>query len=225
MGAGGLLGEILARPQPREARPGPEHRRPRIAGLVMAAGRSSRMGTNKLLLDDGGHPIIATVVDRGLAAGLAEIIVVCGHQEDEIRAALKGRKVRIVRCPDFAEGISASLRCGLKALSPEIDATMVLLGDMPRVGADLLRRMAAAYNPTEGRAIVVPSFEGKRGNPVLWDRRFFAGMMALAGDVGARHLIGEHAEQVAEVEAGDAGIFIDVDTPEAYRQLARQPVG
>jgi molybdenum cofactor cytidylyltransferase len=84
--------------------------------------------------------------------------------------------------------------------------------------------MSAAFNPTEGRTIIVPTFEGKRGNPVLWDRRFFPEMMALPGDVGARHLIGEHAEQVAEVEAGDAGILIDVDTPEAYRELTKQPV-
>lgn len=219
MGAGGLLGEILARPQPREARPRPEHRRPRIAGLVMAAGRSSRMGANKLLLDDGGHPIIATVVDHALSAGLTEVVVVCGHQEAEIRKALAGKPVNIVPCPDYADGMSASLRCGLKALAPEIDAAMVLLGDMPRVGADLLRRMSAAFNPTEGRSIIVPSFAGKRGNPVLWDRRFFAEMMELAGDVGAKHLIGEHADQVTEIEAGDSGIMMDVDTPEAYREL------
>lgn len=219
MGAGGLLGEIGARPQPRESRPRPEHRRPRIAGLVMAAGRSSRMGANKLLLDDGGHPIVATVVDHALAAGLAEVIVVCGHQEAEVRQALAGKAVGIVPCPDFAEGMSASLRCGLKALPQDIDAAFVLLGDMPRVGADLLRRMGAAYNPTEGRSIIVPSFQGKRGNPVLWDHRFFAEMMELAGDVGARHLIGEHADQVTEVEARDAGIMMDVDTPEAYREL------
>ncbi len=219
MGAGGLLGEIGARPQPRESRPRPEHRRARIAGLVMAAGRSSRMGANKLLLDDGGHPIIATAVEHALAAGLAEVIVVCGHQEDAIREALAGKAVRIVPCPDFAEGMSASLRCGLKALSHDVDAAFVLLGDMPRVGADLLRRMSAAYNPTEGRSIIVPSLAGKRGNPVLWDRRFFAEMMELAGDVGARHLIGEHADQVTEVEARDAGIMMDVDTPEAYREL------
>jgi molybdenum cofactor cytidylyltransferase len=115
--------------------------------------------------------------------------------------------------------MSASLRCGLRALSHDVDAAFVLLGDMPRVGADLLRRMSAAYNPTEGRSIIVPSFAGKRGNPVLWDRRFFAEMMALAGDVGAKHLIGEHADQVTEVEARDAGIMMDVDTPEAYREL------
>ena len=82
--------------------------------------------------------------------------------------------------------------------------------------------MCAAYNPTEGRAIIVPSFAGKHGNPVLWDRRFFAEMMALAGDVGAKHLIGEHADQVTEIEAADSGIMLDVDTPEAYRELTGQ---
>ena len=223
MGAGGLLNEISARPQPREARPRPEARRPRVAGVVMAAGRSSRMGANKLLMEDGGKPIIARVVEQALAAELAEIIVVCGHQEAEMRAALAGHGVRFVPCPDYVEGMSASLRCGLKALTADIDAALVLLGDMPRVGSGLLRRMIAAFNPTEGRAIIVPSFQGKRGNPVLWDRRFFGEMTSLAGDVGARHLIGEHAELVTEIEAEDAGILLDVDTPEAYRTLSEEP--
>jgi molybdenum cofactor cytidylyltransferase len=219
MGAGGLLNEISARPQPRDSKPRPEARRPRVAGLVMAAGRSSRMGANKLLMDDDGKPIVARVVEQALAADLAEIIVVTGHQEAEMRAALAGLKVRFVSCPDYAEGMSASLRSGLKALPTDIDAALVLLGDMPRVGTTLLRRMIAAFNPAEGRAIIVPSFQGKRGNPVLWDRRFFGEMTELAGDVGARHLIGEHAELVTEIAAENGGIFLDIDTPEAYRTL------
>jgi molybdenum cofactor cytidylyltransferase len=223
MGAGGLLNEIAARPQPRDARPRPEARRPRVAGLVMAAGRSSRMGANKLLMEDNGRPIVARVVEHALAADVAEVIVVVGHQEAEVRAALAGQNVRFVPCPDYADGMSASLRCGLKALPADIDAALVLLADMPRVGTALLRRMIAAFNPTEGRAIIVPSFQGKRGNPVLWDRRFFAEMTALAGDVGARHLIGEHAELVVEIEAEDGGILLDVDTPEAYRNLSKDP--
>ena len=225
MGAGGLLNEISARPQPRESRPRPEARRPRVAGLVMAAGRSSRMGANKLLMDDNGKPIIARVVEHALAADLAEIVVVAGHQETDVRAALAGQNVRIVPCPEYADGMSASLRCGLKALTADTDAALILLGDMPRVGTGLLRRMIAAFNPTEGRAIIVPAFRGKRGNPVLWDRRFFAEMMELHGDVGARHLIGEHAELVTEIEAENAAIFLDIDTPEAYRGLKQDQSG
>jgi len=223
MGAGGLLNEISARPQPRESRPRPEARRPRVAGLIMAAGRSSRMGANKLLMDDGGKALVARVAEHALAADLAEVIVIVGHQEPEVRAALAGLPVRFVLCPDYADGMSASLRCGLKALPADIDAALVLLGDMPRVGTNLLRRMIAAFNPTEGRSIIVPAFQGKRGNPVLWDRRFFPEMTTLAGDVGARHLIGEHAELVVEIEAEDAGILLDVDTPEAYRTLSQEP--
>jgi molybdenum cofactor cytidylyltransferase len=177
------------------------------------------MGTNKLLMDDGGTPIVARVVEHIAAAELAEIVVVTGHQDAEVRAALAGQKVRFAACPDYADGMSASLRCGLKALGSDVDAAFILLGDMPRVGTGLLRRMIAAFNPTEGRAIIVPSFQGKRGNPVLWDRRFFSEMMDLHGDVGARHLIGEHAELVTEIEAEDAGIFLDIDTPEAYRAM------
>jgi molybdenum cofactor cytidylyltransferase len=223
MGAGGLLNEIPARPQPRESRPRAEARQPRVAGIVMAAGRSSRMGANKLLMDDNGKPIVARVVEHAAAADLAEIVVVTGHQEAEVRAALAGQTVRFVSCPDYADGLSASLGSGLKALSADIDAALVLLGDMPRVGASLVRRMIAAFNPTEGRAIIVPSFQGKRGNPVLWDRRFFAAMLELHGDVGARHLIGEHAELVTEIASEDAGIFLDIDTPEAYRTLSQEP--
>jgi molybdenum cofactor cytidylyltransferase len=223
MGAGGLLNEISARPQPRDAKPRPEARRPRVGALVMAAGRSSRMGANKLLMEDQGKPIVARVVEQALAADLAEVLVVTGHQEPEVRAALAGLPVRFAACPDYADGLSASLRCGINALPGDIDAALVLLGDMPRIGTALLRRMIAAFNPTEGRAIIVPSFQGKRGNPVLWDRRFFGEMTNLAGDVGARHLIGEHAELVTEIEAEDAGIFLDIDTPEAYRTLGREP--
>jgi len=188
-------------------------------------GRPSRRGANKLLMDDDGKPIVARVVEHALAADLAEIVVVTGHQESEVRAALAGQSVRVIACPDFADGMSASLRCGLKALSGDIDAALILLGDMPRVGASLMRRMIAAFNPTEGRAIIVPAFQGKRGNPVLWDRRFFGEMMELHGDVGARHLIGEHAELVTEIEAEDTGIFLDIDTPEAYRTLKRNQSG
>jgi molybdenum cofactor cytidylyltransferase len=90
---------------------------------------------------------------------------------------------------------------------------------MPRVRPEHLERLVAAYDPVEGRAICVPTFGGRRGNPVLWGARFFADMARIAGDVGARHLIGENAEVVCEVEMGDSGVLVDVDTPEALAAL------
>ena len=121
--------------------------------------------------------------------------------------------------PTFAEGLSTSLKRGLAALPEDIDGALVCLGDMPLVTGRDLDRLIAAFNPLEGRAIIVPTRRGKRGNPVLWARRFFAEMAKIAGDVGARHLIGEHAELVAEVEMDDDAILVDIDTPEALAAL------
>ncbi len=218
LGIGGLLAEVPGRPLPREARPQPQQ--PKIAAIVLAAGRSSRMGRNKLLLDWNGKPIVAHVLDKLAGIGFAETVVVTGHQAGKVKSALGDRTdLKIIEARDHATGMAASLKAGLNALSPSSDAALVILGDMPQISADLLRRLVSAYQPLEGRAIVLPAADGKRGNPVLFDRRFFAEMLQLEGDVGARHIIGSNAELVAEVTAPAHEIFIDVDTPEAYQQL------
>ena len=225
LGVGGLLGEIPSRPQPRERKiEAKSAGRALIAAVVLAAGQSSRMGRNKLLLDLDGKPILCHAVDQVLAAGITEVIVVCGHQAARVRAALGERPVKVVEAREHRLGMSASLKAGIAALSPTSTAAFVLLGDMPLVSPTLLRRMLAAYNPVEGRSIVLPVHAGKRGNPVLWDRRYFADMQNLAGDVGARHLIGEYATDVVEIAAEDAGIFSDIDTPQAYAALRRGAV-
>ncbi|MBL8708070.1 MAG: molybdopterin-binding/glycosyltransferase family 2 protein [Rhodospirillaceae bacterium] len=218
LGIGGLLAEIPSRPQPREA-PAPMPGSAKIAAIVLAAGRSSRMGRNKLLLDLDGKPILRHVVDQALAAGLADIVVVTGHQAGKVKDALADTPVRLIEARDHAEGMAASLKAGIRALDSSIDAVLVLLGDMPQVSPALMRTLMRAYNPIEGRAIVLPVAEGKRGNPVLFDRRFFTEILALDGDVGARHIIGGNAEWVAEIPAEAREIFVDVDTPEAYRRM------
>ena len=174
------------------------------------------MGTrNKLLAPIDGVPMIARTVDAALASQASPVIVVTGHEAEHVSAALAGRAVTLVHNPDFSGGLSTSLKAGLAALPDTADAALICLGDMPLVTADELDRLIGAYAPVEGRAIVVPTRDGKRGNPVLWDRRFFPEMARVAGDVGARHLIGENAELVAEVEMDRPGILVDIDTPEA----------
>ena len=227
MGSGGLLAEIPSRPLPRaeastargqkvEAQP----QGPRIGAILLAAGQSRRMGgPNKLLADVDGVPMVARVARRLLASRARPIIAVLGNQGDAVDTALGRLPVERVRNPEFAGGLSTSLKRGIAALPSDVDGALICLGDMPLISGRHIDRLIAAFNPLEGRAIIVPTRRGKRGNPVLWSKRFFAEMAELAGDVGAKHLIGEHTEVVAEVEMDDDAILVDIDTPEALAAL------
>lgn len=229
MGAGGLLTEIATRPQPREGRasaPVAAHA-PRIGAILLAAGQSRRMGKdNKLLIPLDGKPLAAHALAALLAAGVEQpILVVTGHQRAEVETALlkaapKG-SIRFVHNPDYAEGLSTSLSTGLAAIPGDWDGAFIMLGDMPGIGPQVLKRMLAAFNPLEGRSIIVPTHRQKRGNPVLWARPFFGEMKSLSGDSGAKHLIGEHAEHVVEIEVEADSVLIDLDTPEALAAYRR----
>jgi molybdenum cofactor cytidylyltransferase len=219
MGTGGLLKEIETRPLPRAraSEPPRERRGRRIGAIILAAGRSSRMAPrNKLLIQDqAGVPMVARVADAVLASGVRPVVVVTGHAAEEVRAALAGRDLGFAHNPDHAQGLSASLRTGLDTLGDGVDAALVCLGDMPLVSPALIARLVAAYDAEEGRAIVVPTVAGRHGNPILWDSRFFPAMRAVTGDVGARHLIGEHAEVVHEVAMENDDALRDFDTPDS----------
>ncbi|MBP6010765.1 MAG: molybdopterin-binding/glycosyltransferase family 2 protein [Alphaproteobacteria bacterium] len=219
MGVGGLLKEIPTRPQPRDLSQPKPQRAPKVAALVLAAGKSTRMGdSNKLVLDLHGKPMIARTVAAIAACAAASITVVTGHNADAIKAALAGEPVELVHNPHFAEGMSTSLKAGLAALPADADAVLICLGDMPAVTPDAIGKIIAAFNPTEGRAIVAPTFRGKRGNPVLFARAFFDEMRTATGDAGARALLSAHADAVYEVET-DAGVLADADTPAAFAAL------
>lgn len=225
MGAGGLLTDIGTRPFPRAA-DGEEESIPaaaQIGGVVLAAGKSSRAGgVNKLLAMLNGKPLVTHAVDALLATSARPVVVVTGHMEDQVRAAIGDRPVTFAHNPHYADGLSTSLRQGIAALrkaAPHLDGALVALGDMPQVKAKQLDKLLSAFGPTEGRTICVPTFHGKRGNPVLWGAEHFAAMETVAGDTGAKHIIGEHAEQVCEVPMDDDSIFVDVDTPEALAAI------
>ena len=214
MGVGGLLMEIVTRPQPREE-PTPETGRS-VAALVLAAGRSTRMGAvNKMLAEIGGKPLVRIAAEQTVASHAKPVIIVTGHEREKVEAALKGLPVRFVHNPDYAEGLGTSLKAGILAVPEEADAAIVCLGDMPQVDAALINRLIAAFDPERGALVVVPSIDGRRGNPVVWSRRFFHDLIAIQGDVGARHLIGNYAEAVAEVPVAGEAALTDVDTPES----------
>ena len=217
MGVGGLLMEMVTRPQPRAEAAAAVQKR--IGAVVLAAGRSTRMGgPNKLLAEIRGRPLVRIASEEALASGASPVIVVTGHQRAEIEKALGGLPVRLAHNPDFADGLATSLKAGIRALPSDVDAAIVCLGDMPCIDPKLMRQLMAAFAPERGVLVVVPTFEGKRGNPVLWSRRFFPDLMAIEGDVGARHLIGRYGEAVVEVPVAK-GTLVDVDTPESLAEL------
>jgi molybdenum cofactor cytidylyltransferase len=188
---------------------------------VLAAGRSTRMGgPNKLLAELGGKPLVRIAAEAALASQARPVVVVTGHQRERVEASLEGLPVRFVHNPDFANGLSTSLKAGINALPDDIGGAVVCLGDMPQVSGALIDRLAQALDPETGALIAVPTFEGKRGNPVLWSRRFFPELAALEGDVGARHLIGTYRDAVVEVPVTGQGAFFDIDTPEALADAA-----
>lgn len=211
MGVGGLLMEIPTRPQPRETPP----RAPRVHTIILAAGKSSRMGgPNKLLSTFDGEPLVRRVAERALASQSRGVTVVTGHQGAAVAKALAGLNVTLADNPDFAEGLSTSLKTGIAVVPQNADAAMVALADMPEVTVDDLNRLIRSFGRAGGQAIIRASSGGKRGNPVILPRAAFADLALAEGDAGARSLMESGRFEVVDVDIGP-GAMVDVDTPEA----------
>ncbi|MBT3551963.1 MAG: NTP transferase domain-containing protein [Rhodospirillaceae bacterium] len=224
MGPGGLLKEISERGQLRANQNGAKAgaHEPRIGALILAAGSSRRMGAeNKLLAGVGGQPMVSHIARAVAAADVAAVTVVTGHEAELVKAALDETDLaaNYVHNPDYGRGLSTSLRTGVAALADDLDGVVICLGDMPLVSTDDINKLIRAFDPVEGRAICVPVSGRKRGNPVLWAKSFLAEMAAISGDVGARHLLEQHAEQIFEVPVSGEGVLMDIDTPERLAEL------
>ncbi|TAL04608.1 MAG: 4-diphosphocytidyl-2C-methyl-D-erythritol kinase [Rhodospirillaceae bacterium] len=215
MGVGGLLVDTPARPLPRDSAVRSEPKTlSRVAAIVLAAGRSRRMGgDNKLTRPVGGTALVRRTVEAVLGSRARPVVVVTGHDAGAVRNLLAGLDVTIVHNPDYAEGLSTSLRAGLDALPGDVDGTLVCLADMPAVASEHIDALIAGFDPANARAIGVPTHAGKRGNPSLWARTLFDDMRSVSGDVGARHLIGANESLVYEVEFDDTAVLTDLDTP------------
>jgi len=215
MGVGGLLSDIPARPLPRDrAVKVMEQTKPKVGAIILAAGQSRRMGgENKLTRAVQGQPLVRRTVEQVLRSRARPVIVVTGHEASAIKNLLAGLDVTTVHNPAYAEGLSTSLRAGLDALPKDVDGTLVCLADMPSVAAEHINSLIEGFDPTNGRAIGVPTHAGKRGNPSLWSKSLFEEMRSVSGDVGARHLIGANESLVYEVEFDDTAVLTDLDTP------------
>ena len=211
MGVGGLLMEIETRPQPREPAPP----KVEVHAVLLAAGRSSRMGgPNKLLALFGDVPLVRRTAERALASRVKGVTVVTGHQSERVRAALAGFNVAFSDNPEFAAGLSSSLKAGVNALPASASGALVVLADMPDITAADLDRLIDAFAACGGRRIVRATYAGKRGNPVILPRSLFDQLAAIEGDIGARHIVEAAGVDVIDVEIGE-GASVDVDTPEA----------
>ncbi|HET9221529.1 MAG TPA: molybdenum cofactor cytidylyltransferase [Roseiflexaceae bacterium] len=191
-----------------------------IAGIILAAGSASRMGRPKQLLDWGGRPLVRVVAEQALAARLDRVLVVVGAASDAVAAALADLAVELIENPAYAEGQSTSLRAGIAALTPDISAALVLLGDQPFVSPQIITRIVEEWHAS-GAAIVAPVYRGQRGNPVLFAQRVFGELLAIEGDQGARTILAADPARVRKVPFDDDRPLADIDTPEDYQRLVR----
>ncbi len=216
MGVGGLLMEIISRPQPRDP---DTTARPTVAAVVLAAGRGTRMGGAKMTALLGGRPLVRYPHEAAASSLAAPLLTVVGHAAETVVAALAGIDTQIVENPRFEEGMSTSLKAGLAALPESAAGAVILLGDMPHVTPAIIDRLIDAFAAQPTALAVVPVTLGQRGNPILLARSLFPEVMALSGDVGARRLLAAAGERVIEVPIDDAAVLTDVDTPEALAAL------
>ena len=185
-----------------------------LSGIVLAAGSSSRMeGANKLLLPWQEQCVLQVVVEQICEVGLGEVVVVTGHQRAEVEEALSRYPVRQVHNPNFDEGMAASIRVGVEAAVSE-QGYLFALGDMPQIAGKTIRKVAEALKSRD--IIAVPVRDGRRGHPVAIGSTYRNALLALTGDRGARPVLAKNAANVVEVPVEDKGIFVDVDTQEAY---------
>jgi molybdenum cofactor cytidylyltransferase len=186
--------------------------------VVLAAGGSTRFGGPKQLIDWFGQPMVRHAAKTALAAGLDPVVVVLGAHAEEVRGALAGLPVRVVENADWAAGQSTSLIAGVKALPAETGGAIFLLSDQPQVPERLLSTLVEMHCQSQA-LVVAPQAGGRRANPVLFDRRTFADLLGLTGDVGGRAIFSKY--RISWVEWQDDRLVMDIDTPEDYERLLR----
>lgn len=189
-----------------------------ISGVVLAAGRSRRLGRPKQLLPLAGLPLLGHVLRNAAASSLDEVVLVLGYDAAAIGAAVGDWGQRTVVNPDHADGQSTSLRAGVAAVDPRAAAAVFLLGDQPGVGPAVIDALIVAFRRDQP-PLVIPAYGDQRGNPVLVSRALFPELERVTGDEGARGVVRAHAGEAAIVPVGDGAPPGDVDTEEDYAAL------
>lgn len=197
-----------------------------ISAIVPAAGMSTRMGSsNKLLLPFNGKTLVERAVDTLIESNIDEVVVVVGHQGDMVKTLLQGRNIHLVENPHYKEGMASSIRAGVSAVSPETEAIMICLADQPLLEPVDLNRIisAMAHAKAAGKSIVVPFYQGQRGNPVILDAKHRNAMIDVVGDIGCKRIIKQNPGSVFGIDMETDHVVRDVDTMEEYRELGGSP--
>lgn len=185
---------------------------PPVAGLILAAGQSTRFGSHKLLAPLDGTPLIRRTAQSWLASRISKLYVVTGHGAPEVAEALDGLDLDLIENPHFTSGMASSMARGVEAAEAKYDLILIGLGDMPYVKSETLDALIdAAHHGTPRTQLWIPRFEGRRGNPVLWHRAAFPDLLALKGDQGGRQLFQAYETVLQEVPVSDPGVLRDVD--------------
>ncbi|HZZ29995.1 MAG TPA: nucleotidyltransferase family protein [Pirellulales bacterium] len=195
-----------------------------IAAIILAAGRSQRMGTQKLLLPWAKQTVIGHIADQIIAAGINKIVAVVGADRDAVTDALAGRDLILVENPNPDGDMLSSIRCGLQALSPECSAALIALGDQPGIQADFVSQLLRFYGDSNG-AIVAPIAAGKRGHPVILPSRYFAEVLEHFDGVGLQGLLQVHSHDVRLLAVSNASELADMDYPQDYERFRRDLKG
>lgn len=188
-----------------------------ISAIVLAAGRSQRMGAQKLLLPFGSKTVIAHIVDQLTASSVDEIYVVIGCQGKRVSQELSDRPVYIVNNPNYESGMLSSVRCGLEAINQKCRTVLVALGDQPSVTTKLIDQMVHIFACSE-KQILVPLYDNRRGHPIIFSSVYRGEISANYDDVGLRGLLHAHKEDIFELPVAEAGVLSDMDYPEDYQR-------
>jgi molybdenum cofactor cytidylyltransferase len=191
----------------------------RVAGIVLASGMSTRFGSpNKLLVSFRGEPVVRRTVRAYVDSGLDSIVVVTGHDAEAVETALAGLPVLTINNPDFREGQSRALVLGVRSTENSAAAAIIGVADQPHLDGEVIRKLITLYRRSRPR-LVVPRYAGSRGNPVIFDRSLFSELLEAEGDVGGRHVIERHVDEIAWLDVPDGHIGGDIDTQGDYQRL------
>ena len=196
-----------------------------IHAVLLAAGRSERMGpNNKLLLNVDGIPLVRKSAINILNSNVTSMTVVTGFDENKIVNALSGLNVNFVKNINFREGLSSSLKAGLANITPTPSAVIICLADMPKIQPEHINQLIENFDPLKGWEICIPTNNGKRGNPVLIGSRFFPYIFETNGDFGAKQIMKQHSDKIVEVEIGTSDIHFDIDTQDEYENFTTRSI-